>query len=88
MDRRSNALPSGQNSSPRPNTCLKVPLHLDDAGADREPGAELVLEVGAGREMVGVRVGLEDPLRVELFSCTCAIRASANRVAVRPDFGS
>lgn len=37
-------------------------LHHGDLVADRHPGAELCLEVGRGGQVIGVHVGLEDPV--------------------------
>src|SRR3546814_7408891 len=48
---------------------LEYPLHLGDVRADADPAAERRLQVRRGREVVGMGVGLEDPVdRETLFA--------------------
>ena len=64
---RSNWLPSRWNSVPALKILPKTFCTTLMFGADAEPAAELLLEVGRRREMVGVDMGLEDPLDLELL---------------------
>src|SRR6202011_3256304 len=40
---------------------LPKPLHVDDTLTDRRRRASLFLQIMCGREVVGVRMGVEDP---------------------------
>ena len=40
-------------------------LHDGDVAADRQHAAELLLEIGRGRQMVGMHMGLEQPFHLE-----------------------
>ena len=40
-------------------------LHDDDGVADADLAAELVLDIGRGRKMVGVDMGLDQPFELE-----------------------
>jgi hypothetical protein len=37
-------------------------LHFDDLVADRRGRARAILEIAGGREVIGMRMGVEDPL--------------------------
>ncbi len=42
-------------------------LHLDDVAADGQTAAEAFLQVGRGRQVVGVSVGLQQPVNLKVF---------------------
>ena len=46
---------------------LEQPLHVGDVLADADPAAELLAQVGGGAQMVGMGVGLEDPVDREIM---------------------
>ncbi len=61
-------------------------LDFGDLGADADPGTQLPLQVRGSREMIGVRVRLEDPLdaprRRGLRDTICRCRGRAGRLGV------
>jgi hypothetical protein len=63
-------------------------LHLADVAADGDAPAELLLEVGRGRQVVGVGMGFQYPFDPAPSARTRAISWSALAVLVRPDLGS
>ena len=60
-------------------------LHDGDVLADAELAAELLLDIGRGRKMIGMDVGLENPIKLEIVSADMSRSAGRrSRNAVRP----
>ena len=63
-------------------------LHVADVLADGGAAADLRLEIRGGGQVVGMGVGLQDPVDRQFPRPDMAMTESAEPVPVRPDFGS
>ena len=63
-------------------------LHDGDIGPDPDLAAQMLLQIGGGRQMIGMHMAFEDPGDIQPWSLTQAIIASADVVSVRPAAGS
>lgn len=85
----SNWLPSRVEIGPGIEQRAEDLLHRGDMRADCHVAAQIFLQVGGRREVVGMNVCFENPLQCCVrFWQTRAISRSAEAVPVRPDFGS